>query len=136
MNRTKELADSLIENNRAILTKDGKELLNPVPLNENIHLERPPSLKEQIQRVIREGISPLAEEHGEESFEEFNDFDIDDGFEVDEPLSGYEVQELQEEFLAVPEDQTQPEAKAAGEEVPKAVSSSEVPKDAQEPPAG
>lgn len=136
MNVTKELLDTLTGLIHAELDSNGRELLNPVPVNTNIDLEKPLSMQEQIERLMRGHLSMQAQAQGHETFEEANDFDIDDEF-MNEPLSGYEVQELEEEYITsqpnAPEDQNlQPEAN----EVPTEETASEVPKDAPAPPAG
>ncbi len=68
---------------RAALTKDGKEINNPVPLVLNSDLNRPPTIQEQIQRMIKVQISQDAMEKGQESYNEANDFNILDDFEVE-----------------------------------------------------
>lgn len=70
----------------------GKELLNPNPLVSVHPLERPPTLREQIQRVLRGELSRQASMQGMESFEESQDFDIeDDSFSIPEGNTPYEL---------------------------------------------
>jgi len=55
------------------------------------------SLQQQIARVLRTELSKVADAQGFETYEEANDFDVDDGFDVQEPVSKYV--DVQEEFL-------------------------------------
>lgn len=91
MKISKELFDSLCELRFAYLDENGREMNNPTPMVIDANFERPPTLKEQIQRVLKTELSRQAYEKGNESFEEANDFDIDeDPF----PSSPYEVQDM------------------------------------------
>lgn len=77
----------------ALLDDDGKEILNPMPLEVKEDLGRPPTLKEQICRILKgERMKALLEQQGYESFEEADDFDVPD--EPEEPISGYEVKDM------------------------------------------
>lgn len=67
-----------------------KEKPDLQPVEIPIGLDRPPSLKEEMQMYIRQQFSQLAEEHNLGSFEEEDDFDIDDD---DLPYSKYEQTE-------------------------------------------
>lgn len=100
----KELTTSLIG------LEDGREYPNPKKLVLT-GISRPPTLKEQIQRVLRTELSRQADEQGFETFEESQDFDIE---EESEPLSGYELNEMVEEVPveSVPE----PETNVSGED--------------------
>ena len=134
MNVTKELMDTLCGLFHAELDENGSELLNPTPVNTNIELEKPLSMQEQIERLMKGKLSQQAWLQGEETFEEANDFDVDDEF-INEPLSGYEVQELEEEYIT-----TQPNAPESSEpstEVPTEVSEETAADNsaASEPPA-
>lgn len=131
MNVTQELYDTLCGLTKAQLNEDGHELLNPVPVNVNIDLEKPLSLKEQIQRLMRNELSLQADLQGHETFEEANDFDVEDEF-FDDNMSGFEVLEDEVPLTA---QEPQPEATADGEEVPTEETASEVPQDAPAPPA-
>lgn len=74
--------------------KDGREVLNPEPMYLPIN-ERPPTLLEQIKRVLRTELSRNARNEGYESFEDADDF----GEEDEEILrTPYEMSEMQEEF--------------------------------------
>lgn len=77
------------------MLEDGREVLNPeqlyLPLN-----ERPFTMIEQIRRVLRQELSKNALNQGFESFEEADDFDVDE----DEMVisSNYEVLDAIEEI--------------------------------------
>lgn len=94
MKITKELHDELKKLRRAMI-KDGIEFLNPTPVAIPIGMERPPSLKEQIQRVLRTELSMQAAAQGEETFEEADDFDVPE--DDPDPVSPYEMNEMQYE---------------------------------------
>jgi len=71
------------------------EVPNPIP-HELAHKDfRPPTLREQIQTAIRSEFSIQAEANGLDTFEEANDFELDD--EDADPLTIYE------QVLMVPE---------------------------------
>lgn len=67
----------------------GREIPDPRPLELAPGSIRPESLQSMMQRLIREQLSRHAVEQGEESFEEANDFDIEDE-DFDDPLTKYE----------------------------------------------
>lgn len=62
----------------------GAEYNNPKPLHMDSGLDRPPTLAEQIDRVMRRHISNKAMDQGFETLEESQDFSIDDAFENSE----------------------------------------------------
>lgn len=114
MKITPELYEQLKSIRRAYLDDDGKELLNPVPLHVHLGLKRPPTLREQIQRVLRSELSAQAASQGMETFAESQDFDVADEFDSPLPITPYE---MTEEFLNLPPEPA-PVAPAAGEEAP------------------
>lgn len=59
-------------------TKEGRELPDPKPLELPAGMKRPETLQEQIRRMIRSDVSTFATDHGAESFDEANDFDMED----------------------------------------------------------
>lgn len=100
----KELTSSLIG------IEDGKEY--PSPKRRVLTgISRPATLKEQIQRVLRTELSRQVQNQGFETFDESQDFEIE---EENEPLSGYEVNDMVEE---VPVEKTS----EVSEEVPEPV---------------
>lgn len=86
--------------------------VDPVPVEAPLGYGAAEPLESIIRRYIRSEYSLHAQQQGEESFDEANDFDIDD--EEPEWQSPYEMQEMQEEnFL-----DDQAAAQAPGEEQP------------------
>lgn len=69
------------------LDKDGREILDDTPMVVSSGLQRPLTLAEQVQRIVRSYSRNQAEADGFETFEEAEDFDVDD--EID-PSSQYE----------------------------------------------
>lgn len=67
------------------------EFPDPTPVEMPLGFRRPPTLQEEIQRIVRIQMSQQAQEHGFESFEEADDFEVDDD---PDPLSAYEVLEM------------------------------------------
>jgi len=68
----------------------GREIPDPRPISVPAGLTRPPTLSEQIKRFIRSEMSRQAVQEEKESFEEADDFDVD---EDPDPLSIYELPE-------------------------------------------
>lgn len=72
----------------------GREIPDPTPIEVPLKFQRPPTLQEQIRQMIRsESLRATLSEEAE-SFEEADDFDIDD--EEDDILSPYEIEEWRE----------------------------------------
>jgi hypothetical protein len=78
--------------------KNGKEINSAEPKFEIFPGDQIDTELDRIKRIIRNEISSVAQEHGMESFEEANDFDIEDSFDMDDTESRY----MKEEFLQVP----------------------------------
>lgn len=70
------------------LDADGNEVLDRTPIAIPAGFKRPESLQEQIQRCVRHSLSEMSAAAGGETFEEADDFEVDD--EVD-PASPYET---------------------------------------------
>lgn len=83
-------------------TPDGKEIPDPTPIQIPAGFKRPESLIDQMRRLIRTDVSQFAEQQGAESFEESNDFDMDDD---DAELRTTSYEEMHEE---VPREQREP----------------------------
>lgn len=81
------------------LDEKGREIPQPGGPVIPVGFRRPETLQEQIQRLIRFSMSRQAVEAGMESFEDADDFDVDDGdsmpdtpYEVDfDPILGRDV---------------------------------------------
>ncbi|MEM2002482.1 MAG: hypothetical protein QXT77_07555, partial [Candidatus Methanomethylicaceae archaeon] len=63
----------------------GHEALDPTPVVVPAGFKRPETLAEQVQRLVRTHISRQAEEAGFETFEDAEDFDVDDDFDPSTP---------------------------------------------------
>lgn len=74
---------------------NGRQIPDPRPVEVPVGFQRPPTLQEEIRRFIRVEMSQRAQSQELESFEEADDFEIDD--EVEEFTSAYEVMELRPE---------------------------------------
>lgn len=68
-----------------------KEYPDPTPVEVPLGFRRPPTLQEEISRIIRQQMSQQASQAGFETFEEADDFVVDDD---PDPLSPYEVLEM------------------------------------------
>lgn len=65
------------------LDRNGHEVLDDTPMAIPAGFKRPETLAEQVQRLVRTTVSRQAEEAGFETFEESEDFDVDDGDATD-----------------------------------------------------
>lgn len=72
----------------------GRELPDDTPVEVPLNWKRPPSMQEMIKQHIRVEMSRQAADSGFESFEESDDFEVD---EDPDPLSQYELREMVEE---------------------------------------
>lgn len=89
MRISQELYDQLCELATSIHI-DGREYPNPIPVEAPLGVDRPPTLKEQIQRCMKIELSQQAAAQDMETLEESMDFDIPGD---DLPPSRYEVME-------------------------------------------
>lgn len=87
MKVSKETYELLKE--KGTILQNGKEQNDPRAMVIDANLERPPTLQEQIRRIIKTDLAIQAQNQGYETFEEANDFNIDG--EDDEPPTKYEV---------------------------------------------
>lgn len=71
----------------------GREILDPTPVAIPVAFSRPPSIAEQVQRLVRSHLNAIAAEQGKESFEEADDFDVGDD---DFPRSPHELSQDQD----------------------------------------
>lgn len=63
---------------RKFLNKKGREVLSDKPMALPLGFKRPETLDEQIQRMVRTRVSAMAADQGFDTWEDANDFDIDD----------------------------------------------------------
>jgi len=123
---TKDLYDKLSKLKTGYLDKGGHEILNPRSMAIPSGLNRPPSLQEQIKRVLKVELSRQAAEQDMETFEESQDFKVSDEFDTEELQTQYELVEEEypimeekmenEEKPAEPEPPSEGVKKVAGEE--------------------
>jgi len=109
------------------LDKEGHELPDPTPVAPPLGYNPQPTLRDQIRDMVRsEKLRQEAELAGAETFDESNDFEVD---ELDEPTSSYEVdqgdlayQMLREPALpptdSPPKPPTPPEGAEGGSPIP------------------
>lgn len=71
----------------------GEEVPDPTPVEVPVGFRHPPTLRETMQRLIREEVSRAAEQSGDESFDEADDFNVDE----EEFSSPYELTTMQED---------------------------------------
>lgn len=83
---------------KKIKKKFGYEYPDPTPVEIPVELRKPETMDEKMRRIVREQISVKAQESGLETFEEANDFDVDDGFEDDALFSPYELKDMLPEY--------------------------------------
>lgn len=72
----------------------GREVPDPRPVEWPLGLKAPLSIQDEIKRYVRAELSQAAGGAGFETFEEADDFDVDDEELLTSP---YELQEMQEE---------------------------------------
>ena len=116
------------ETKHSILSPDGGEIPNPTPVEVPARAYEHQTLQERIQRIMRTTISAEAAEQGNETFEESNDFDIDDSFDTKDVQSKYDL--VEEEYVppsSTPDDPI-PEPEKPEPEAP------ETPPEKPEPP--
>lgn len=83
------------------LDKKTLDKFDPKPTEVYSELKRPETQDERIRRIIREQIRP--QDHGYETEEEAEDFDIEDDFEGELPISDDEFIEMRSEYPIVNE---------------------------------
>lgn len=103
----------------------GRELPDDTPVEVPLNWKRPPSLREMIQQHIRTEMSLTAQGEGMETFEEADDFEVD---EDPDPLSQYELREMAEE-------RPKPPAEAPKEKPPESAKPAEAPASTSAPTA-
>lgn len=82
-----------------ILDENGNEINNPTPITIRTQLGKGESTDQRIKRILAGIISEQAAAQGHESIEEANDFNIDDDFDVNNPVTPYEMQLVHEETI-------------------------------------
>ena len=89
-----------------------KEHPDPIPCAIPVGYDQPDTMAEMVQKYVRQEMSAHAKENAMGTFEEEDDFDLDDD-QLDLPLSGYEVHEYEmvdePESTVAPSDPPAPE---------------------------
>lgn len=75
-----------------------REIIDPQPVEWPLGVSVPESLEQKIARMVRTGVSQFAAEHGSETFEEADDFDIEDSESL--PESVHELDDDQQKIMA------------------------------------
>lgn len=73
----------------------GAEILDTTPVEVPLHYRRPETLEEKLKRVVHNELSMAASARDMETFEESDDFDVED--DQDTLPSKYEMTDMQEE---------------------------------------
>lgn len=68
------------------LDEFGVEILDTTPVSLPTGFRKPETLQEQVARLVRNQVSREAEEAGYESFDEADDFDVEDEFDPSTPF--------------------------------------------------
>lgn len=79
------------------MTVDGQEVPDPTPMAPPLGYKRQPSMHELIKDMVRsERLRQEAEAQGHESFEDADDFDVDDDDEIKTPYEVHETESVSE----------------------------------------
>lgn len=80
----------------------GREIPDKTPLEMPLGLKKPESMEDMIRRYVRVEASKVARHEGMETFEEADDFDMEDEDDLEDPYSVYYVneQEMKPENLS------------------------------------
>lgn len=74
---------------KARLDEHGRELLDDTPMSLPVGFGRPETLAEQVQRLVRGAVSQAAADKEFETFEDAEDFDVDDDFDPSTPYETF-----------------------------------------------
>lgn len=80
------------------LNSKGQEIPDSTPVEVPAGFKRPPSLEEQVQRLIRTSLSEWAERNEMETFEEAEDFEVGEDFDPHTPYETFFDPVLQKEI--------------------------------------
>lgn len=92
---SKELYNKLTQLDRAYMNEKGQEMLNPIPFQPTGVRPKSMSLKEQIKRILKTEMSLQMHQQEMETLDEANDFDVQDGFDIEESS----IYEMDDEYL-------------------------------------
>lgn len=77
---------SSAENYKNKYNEKGEEIMDPRPLSSRVGLKQPETLAQQIARILHsERAKEYAKSQGRETFEEADDFDVEDDIEMNSP---------------------------------------------------
>lgn len=68
--------------------------LDTTPVEVPVEFQKPPTIKEELQRYVRYEVSRIGQDEGFASFEEEDDFELEDGDDDTDLLSEHQVLEL------------------------------------------
>lgn len=85
----KDKVHEIEERIAARLDENGHEIPDPTPLGIPSGFKRPETLAAQVQRLVQGSLSRHAELQGNESWEEANDFNVDDEFDPTTPFEEF-----------------------------------------------
>lgn len=71
----------------------GREIMDTTPVEVPLEFQRPLTMQEEIRRMVRQELSRAAEASGFETFEESDDFDVEDDDDL-LFMSPYEIKEM------------------------------------------
>lgn len=137
----KELYEAMLRNGwgdepgvgRAILTPDGREILNPMPVAPPIGYVSEPSMMDRLNEMLAARMRQVAEADQIESIDEVDDFDVPDPEDF-HPSSVYEVEMVYEAPALKPGEPSRTDSVVEGEVRPGASAQPQSGKDG--PPAG
>lgn len=125
------------------MNESGQLMPNPVPVAPPVGYERKPSLAEQIRDAVRsEQLAAAARAAGAETFEESEDFDVEDDQQLHSPWENEFDPELSEiieagrEALAAKKAQAHPAEPGSGQQAPKSDPPTDGPGGATTPVSG
>ena len=82
-----------------MLDSKGKEITDPNPLQPTVPIKKQESIQDLIQKYVRGTLSNKAADDGIETFEESQDFDVENDFDREINMSGYEVVDMEPEYI-------------------------------------
>lgn len=78
--------------------RKGREYVDPTPVEWPVGLSVPESLEQKIARMVRTSVSSFAKDQGAETFDEADDFDIEEDPDY-HPGSAHELDDDQERIM-------------------------------------
>lgn len=104
----------------------GFEIPDPTPMALPVNFTRPLTIQDMVRRYVRVEVSRAAEEAGEETFEESDDFEVGDDPEMrspyeldDEQIRAMRTDFIEEELRAKPGEAPPKAGPEIGKEAPK-----------------